>query len=89
MGSPEDFKNFVTAVIHKDAYDRLVKVIEKIKKDTDAEIILGGGYDDSKGYFIEPTVVITTNPKYDTMERELFGPLVTIYIYPDELWGNS
>ena len=89
MGSPEDFKNFVTAVIHKDAYDRLVKVIEKIKKDTDAEIILGGGYDDSKGYFIEPTVVITTNPKYDTMERELFGPLVTVYIYPDELWGET
>ena len=75
MGSPEDFKNFVTAVIHKNAYDRLVKVIEKIKKDADAEIILGGSYDDSKGYFIEPTVVITTNPKYDTMERELFGPL--------------
>lgn len=89
MGSPEDFKNFVTAVIHKDSYDRLVKVIEKIKKDTDAEIILGGGYDDSKGYFIEPTVVITTNPKYDTMERELFGPLVTVYIYPDELWGET
>ena len=89
MGSPEDFKNFVTAVIHKDAYDRLVKVIEKIKKDTDAEIILGGGYDDSKGCFIEPTVVITTNPKYDTMERELFGPLVTVYIYPDELWGET
>lgn len=89
MGSPEDFKNFVTAVIHKDAYDRLVKVIGKIKKDTDAEIILGGGYDDSKGYFIEPTVVITTNPKYDTMERELFGPLVTVYIYPDELWGET
>ena len=89
MGSPEDFKNFVTAVIHKNAYDRLVKVIEKIKIDADAEIILGGSYDDSKGYFIEPTVVITTNPKYDTMERELFGPLVTIYIYPDELWGET
>ena len=89
IGSPEDFKNFVTAVIHKNAYDRLVKVIEKIKIDADAEIIIGGSYDDSKGYFIEPTVVITTNPKYDTMERELFGPLVTIYIYPDELWGET
>ena len=89
MGSPEDFKNFVTAVIHKNAYDRLVKVIEKIKIDADAEIIIGGSYDDSKGYFIEPTVVITKNPKYDTMERELFGPLVTIYIYPDELWGET
>ena len=89
MGSPADFKNFVTAVIHKGAFDRLVRVIEKIKNDADAEIISGGGYDDSKGYFIEPTVVITNNPKYETMERELFGPLVTIYIYPDELWEDT
>ena len=89
MGSPADFKNFVTAVIHKTAFDRLVRVIEKIKNDAEAEIILGGGYDDSKGYFIEPTVVVTNNPKYETMEQELFGPLVTIYIYPDDLWEDT
>ena len=89
MGSPADFKNFVTAVIHKGAYDRLVAAIEQVKKDQEAEIIAGGGYDNSKGYFIEPTVVLTTNPQYDTMNRELFGPLVTLYVYPDEEWSNT
>ena len=89
MGSPADFKNFVTAVIHKGAFDRLAKAIEQVKKDADAEIIAGGNYDDSKGYFIEPTVVLTTNPQYDTMVRELFGPLVTIYIYPDKEWSST
>jgi 1-pyrroline-5-carboxylate dehydrogenase len=89
MGSPADFKNFVTAVIHKGAFDRLAKAIEQVKKDADAEIIAGGNYDDSKGYFIEPTVVLTTNPQYDTMVRELFGPLVTLYIYPDKEWIST
>ena len=89
IGSPADFTNFITAVIHKGAFDRLVYTIEKIKKDKDVEIIAGGNYDDSKGYFIEPTVVVTTNPNYDTMNRELFGPLVTIYIYPDVDWKET
>lgn len=89
MGSPVDFKNFVTAVIHRGAYDRLVAAIEQIKKDQDVEIVAGGGYDDSKGYFVEPTVVLTTNPHYDTMSRELFGPLVTLYVYPDAEWSNT
>ena len=89
IGSPADFTNFITAVIHKGAFDRLVYTIEKIKKDKDVEIIAGGNYDDSKGYFIEPTVVVTTNPNYDTMNRELFGPLVTIYIYPDADWKET
>lgn len=89
MGSPADFKNFVTAVIHRGAYDRLVAAIEQIKKDQDVEIVAGGGYDDSKGYFIEPTVVLTTNPHYDTMSRELFGPLVTLYVYPDTEWSKT
>lgn len=89
IGSPADFENFITAVIHKGAFDRLVDTIEKIKKNEDVEIIAGGNYDDSKGYFIEPTVVVTSNPNYDTMNRELFGPLVTIYIYPDYDWENT
>ncbi|MCH1431210.1 MAG: L-glutamate gamma-semialdehyde dehydrogenase [Flavobacteriaceae bacterium] len=89
MGSPADFKNFVTAVIHRGAYDRLVAAIEQIKKDQDVEIVAGGGYDDSKGYFVEPTVVLTTNPHYDTMSRELFGPLVTLYAYPDVEWSKT
>lgn len=89
VGSPADFKNFVTAVIHRGAYDRLVAAIEQIKKEQDVEIVAGGGYDDSKGYFVEPTVVLTTNPHYDTMSRELFGPLVTLYVYPDAEWSNT
>ena len=89
IGSPADFENFITAVIHKGAFDRLVDTIEKIKKDEDVEIIAGGNHDNSKGYFIEPTVVVTSNSNYDTMNRELFGPLVTIYIYPDNDWENT
>ena len=89
LGSPSDFNNFVTAVIHQGAFDRIVNAIEKIKKDKDAEIIAGGNYDGSKGYFIEPTVAITTNPDYYTMNQELFGPIVTIYIYPDKKWNDT
>ena len=55
----------------------------------DVEVLVGGTYDDSKGYFIEPTVLVTTNPNYDTMERELFGPIVTVYIYEDEQWSET
>jgi len=89
MGSPEDLSNFVTAVIHEGSFDKLVRFIEQAKKDTDAEIILGGNYDKSVGYFIEPTVIVTTNPKYATMETELFGPVMTIYVYDDAQWENT
>ena len=89
MGSPENFENFVTAVIHKGAFDRLANAIEQVKIDSEAEIIAGGGYDDSEGYFVEPTVVITSDPQYSTMKKELFGPLVTIYIYPDSKWSET
>jgi len=86
MGSPEDFGNFITAVIHEGSFDKLVGFIEQAKKDTDAEIIVGGKYDKSVGYFIEPTIIVTTNPKYSTMETELFGPVMTIYVYEDAAW---
>jgi 1-pyrroline-5-carboxylate dehydrogenase len=86
MGSPEDFGNFITAVIHEGSFDKLVGFIEQAKKDTDAEIIVGGNYDKSFGYFIEPTIIVTTNPKYTTMETELFGPVMTIYVYEDAAW---
>ena len=89
MGSPEDFENFVTAVIHRGAFDRLATTIEQVRKDSDAEIIAGGNYDDSVGYFIQPTVVRTTNPQYTTMTKELFGPLVTLYVYPDKEWTKT
>ncbi|MBC7641613.1 MAG: L-glutamate gamma-semialdehyde dehydrogenase [Flavobacterium sp.] len=89
MGSPEDFSNFITAVIHEGSFDKLSTFIEQAKNDTDAEIIVGGNYDKSKGYFIEPTVIVTTNPKYTTMETELFGPVITIYVYKDENWSET
>ena len=89
MGSPEDFSNFVTAVIHEGSFDKLARFIDQAKKDTDAEVIIGGNYDKSKGYFVEPTVILTSNPKYITMETELFGPVITIYIYEDAKWAET
>jgi len=89
MGSPRDFSNFITAVIHEGSFDKLASYIDQAKKDSDAEIIVGGNYDKSVGYFIEPTVIVTTNPKCTTMETELFGPIVTIYIYEDTEWHET
>ncbi len=89
MGSPEDMNNFFTAVIHEGSFDKLAKYIDQAKQDKDAEIIAGGGYDKSKGYFVEPTVILTTNPKYTTMETELFGPVVTVYVYEDDKWSET
>ena len=86
MGSPEDFGNFITAVIHEGSFDKLAKYIDQAKNDADAEIIIGGNYDKSVGYFIEPTVIVTTNPQYTTMETELFGPILTIFVYEDTEW---
>ncbi|RAR47781.1 L-glutamate gamma-semialdehyde dehydrogenase [Flavobacterium lacus] len=89
MGSPEDFSNFFTAVIHEGSFDKLAKFIDQAKKDKDAEVIIGGNYDKSVGYFIEPTVILTSNPKYATMETELFGPVLTIYVYDDKKWKET
>ena len=89
MGSPKDTKNFVSAVISEGSFDKLAGFIDQAKKDTDAEIIAGGNYDKSVGYFIEPTVIVTTNPKYSTMETELFGPVLTIYVYEDAKWEET
>jgi 1-pyrroline-5-carboxylate dehydrogenase len=88
-GSPEDMSNFITAVIHEGAFDKLAKYIDQAKKDKNAEIIAGGTYDKSKGYFIEPTVILTTDPHYTTMETELFGPVVTLYVYDDKDWTKT
>jgi 1-pyrroline-5-carboxylate dehydrogenase len=88
MGSPEDFGNFINAVIDKRAFDKIKGFIDYIKTQNDAEIIIGGSCDDSTGYFIEPTVVVTTNPKFRTMCEEIFGPVVTIYIYEDDQWAD-
>ena len=84
VGDPRDFSNFINAVIHKNSFNKLKSVIQKAKKDKKAKIIFGGEYDDSIGYFIEPTIILTNDPDYDTMKNELFGPIVTIYVYNDK-----
>ncbi|MCG8699183.1 MAG: L-glutamate gamma-semialdehyde dehydrogenase, partial [Bacteroidales bacterium] len=89
MGSPEDFSNFINAVIDKSSYDSLVKVIERIKSEDTATIIAGGGYSDEVGYFIEPTVAVTKDPHYFAMEEEFFGPILTIYVYEDEEYEKT
>lgn len=82
VGTVEDFSNFVNAVIDEKAFDSITKYISKAKKDKKAKILVGGNYSKSKGYFIEPTVIETTDPKYTTMCEEIFGPVLTIYTYP-------
>ncbi len=89
MGSPEDLGNFITAVINEGSFDKLASYIDAAKKDADAEIIVGGGYDKSKGYFIEPTVIVTSNPKYSTMCTELFGPVMTIFVYDENKFSET
>jgi 1-pyrroline-5-carboxylate dehydrogenase len=86
MGDVEDFTNFMNAVIDKAAFDSIVNYIDYAKESSDAEILTGGGYDDSVGYFIEPTTIITTNPHFKTMEEEIFGPVLTIYVYDPNEW---
>jgi len=84
MGDVTDFSNFMTAVIDKPAFDSIVEYIEYAKESSESEIISGGNYDDSKGYFIEPTIVVTTDPRHKLMEEEIFGPVLTIYVYPEK-----
>ena len=89
IGSPEDMNNFITAVIHENSFDELVHYIEQAKSDREVEILAGGTYDKSKGYFVHPTLLKTTNPHYTTMETELFGPIVTVYVYEDNEWEST
>ncbi len=89
MGDPEDFTNFVNAVIDKGAFDTITGYIDYIKNADDAEIVFGGNYDDSVGYYIEPTFVVTTNPNFKTMEEEIFGPVFTLYVYDDEKYEET
>jgi len=83
MGPPEDFTNFINAVIDEDSFDKLAGFIEGARKDADAEVLFGGKCDKSVGYFIEPTVILAKKPDYTTMVEELFGPVLTIYVYED------
>ena len=84
MGPTEDFTNFINAVIDENSFDKLAKYIDDAKNDPTVEIIAGGKYDKSKGYFIEPTVLVVQDPKDTTMCEELFGPVLTVYVYNDE-----
>jgi len=89
MGPTGDFDNFIGAVIHEQSFDKLAKYIDRAKDSNEAEIIVGGNYDKSKGYFIEPTVIVTTNPQYETMVEELFGPVLTLYVYDDDKYEDT
>ena len=89
MGTPDDFSNFVNAVIDKRAFDKITSYIDYVKEQDDAEVIMGGNYDGSKGYFIEPTVVLTSNPKFRTMCEEIFGPVLTIFVYEPDQWEET
>ncbi len=89
MGSPDDTSNFINAVIDDRAFNKLSKYIDNAKNDTDAEIIAGGNYDNSIGYFIEPTIILVKDPNYVTMCTEIFGPVLTIYVYEDAEWENT
>jgi 1-pyrroline-5-carboxylate dehydrogenase len=89
MGSTEDPSNYVNAVIHEGSFDKIASFLDAAKKDADVEIIIGGGHDKSVGYFIEPTVIVAKNPLYKTMCTELFGPVMTIYVYEDAAWEAS
>ena len=83
MGSPENFENFVTSVIDEKSFDKISKYIDDANNSDSAEVIIGGSYDKSKGYFIEPTVILTSDPNYVTMKEEIFGPVMTIYVFKD------
>ena len=89
MGKTNDFSNFFNAVIDKSAFATITEFIDYAKEASDAEVIIGGGYDDSKGYFIEPTVILTSNPHFRTMEEEIFGPVMTIYVYEDDKYEEA
>lgn len=88
MGAPDNMDNFVSAVIHERSFDKLAKYIDQAKEDEEAEIIVGGNHNKSKGWFIQPTIIVTTDPYYTTMKTELFGPVLTVYVYDDKDWDD-
>jgi 1-pyrroline-5-carboxylate dehydrogenase len=89
MGPTEDFTNFINAVIDEKSFDKLAKYIDEAKKDSNVEVIAGGNYDKSKGYFIEPTIIVAKDPKYVTMCEELFGPVLTVFVYDENKFEET
>ena len=85
-GTPEDYTNFVNAVINERSFDKIANYIEQAKADADAEVIFGGTYSKAEGYFVEPTVILASKPDYTTMCEEIFGPVLTVYVYADEAY---
>ncbi|MDR1877088.1 MAG: L-glutamate gamma-semialdehyde dehydrogenase [Flavobacteriaceae bacterium] len=88
VGSPQDTSHFVNAVIDENAYNKIKGYIDRANKAEDAKVIIGGQCDDSIGYFIRPTVILTENPHYESMIEEIFGPVLTVYLYEDEKWDT-
>ncbi len=88
-GPTEDFSNFVNAVIDEKAFDKISGYITRAQEHKDAEIIAGGQFDKSKGYFIPPTVILTTDPQYESMQEEIFGPVLTVYVYDEHKWEET
>ena len=89
VGTPEDPSHFVNAVIDKNSFEKCKGYIERAKNSKDAKVIFGGGCDDKKGWFVEPTVIEATNPHYESMEEEIFGPILTLYVYEDKDWKKT
>jgi len=89
MGDITDFSNFMGAIIDKLAFDSIVEYIEYAKKSKESDVIVGGGYDDSKGYFVEPTLVVVTDPRHKLMEEEIFGPVLTVFVYPESDFSKT
>ncbi|HAN79090.1 MAG TPA: 1-pyrroline-5-carboxylate dehydrogenase, partial [Bacteroidales bacterium] len=89
MGGPENFTNFVNAVIDEASFEKISGFIKRAETSKDAKVVAGGTYDKSVGYFIKPTVILTTNPHYETMEEEIFGPILTVYLYDENKWEET
>lgn len=89
MGGTEDFTNFINAVIDEKSFDKISQYIDQARLDPEVEVIAGGGYDKSKGYFIEPTILRTRDPKYTTMCEEVFGPVLTVYVYDEDKFEET
>lgn len=89
MGDPADFSNYMGAVIHKNAFTKIMGYIDRARDSADAQILVGGEGDDSEGYFIRPTIIQALKPDYESMREEIFGPVMTVYVYPDGEWSET
>jgi 1-pyrroline-5-carboxylate dehydrogenase len=89
MGGPEDFSNFINAVIDEKAFEKITGYIDRAKEHDDVEVIAGGHYDSTEGWFIQPTVILSRDPQYESMQEEIFGPVLTIYLYDDRKYEET